>query len=201
MPTQSQTNQTQQRGDVTCLLEEIDQGHEYARAELLKVAYDELRLLAHRLMNSERAGHTLQPTALVNEAALRLLGGQVLALQNRAHFFGAMANGMRRILVDHARARLSHKRGGGRQRESLDVALAQVEAAARSGLLELEEVLAQLEQLDPRQYEIVVRRIYGGFELKEIAEQLDVSLSTVEKDWRMARAYLRSQLEVEGHAA
>jgi RNA polymerase sigma factor (TIGR02999 family) len=183
------------KGEVTRLLGEVAGGNEQAREQLIAVVYDELRALAGGFMRRERADHTLEPTALVHEALVRLLDEPVLkAGRNRAYFFGAMAQAMRRVLVEHARARNAQRRGGDLQRVALDHAIDHVEKHHNVNLLSLDDALEELDALNPRQAEIVVLRFFGGFEMNEIAEQLDVSLSTVEKEWRMARAWLRQQL-------
>jgi RNA polymerase sigma factor (TIGR02999 family) len=184
------------RGEVTRILGRIVAGDESAKEQLLQTAYDELRALAGRLMKQERPDHTLQPTALVNEAALRLLQEDALErMPNRAYFFGTMATAMRRVLVDHARARRAGKRGGDGERTPLDAVVDQLQETQQLDLLALDEALARLEALSERQARIVSLRFFGGLELAEIARQLEVSLSTVEKEWRMARAWLRQQLE------
>ena len=147
------------------------------------------------MMRRERDNHTLQPTALVNEAALRMLG-QIsdIASRDRAYFFGAMATAMRRVLVDHARSRNAARRGGDYQRQSLDYAIDAVEQEAQVDLLALDDALDQLAELNLRQSEIVSLRFFGGMSIPEIADHLSVSVSTVEKDWRVARAWLHGQL-------
>jgi RNA polymerase sigma factor (TIGR02999 family) len=183
------------KGEVTRLLGEVAGGNDEAKEQLIAVVYDELRALAGGFMRRERAGHTLEPTALVHEALVRLLDEPALKEgRNRAYFFGAMAQAMRRVLVEHARARGAQRRGGDLQRVGLDHAVEHVEKNHNVNLLSLDDALEELRALDPRQAEIVVLRFFGGFEMTEIAGQLDVSLSTVEKDWRMARAWLRQQL-------
>ena len=183
---------------VSWLLRQIEAGDREARGKLFEVVYDELRDLASRLMQSERPEHTLQPTALVNEAAARLLvNDQFLKQPSRAYFFGAMAMAMRRVLVDHARRRSAKRRGSDQNRVPLDYVLESVETEHRMDLLAFDEAIEQLEQQEGRLAEVVVRRFYGGFEIKEIAEQLGVSVSTIEKDWRFARAWLRRRLGSE----
>ena len=181
--------------EVTMLLGQIRQGDEAAKSALLELAYNELRGMAAGFMRRERANHTLQATALVNEAALRLMGSQALShAESRAYFFGAMANAMRRILVDHARKSSAQRRGGGERPVPLDVVVHTVEEDQGVDLLALNEALDQLAEASPRQAEIVVLRFFGGLSIPEIAEHLDVSQSTVEKDWRVARAWLRGSL-------
>jgi RNA polymerase sigma factor (TIGR02999 family) len=182
-------------GDVTRILSEIEAGDEAAQAKLFGLVYDELRGLAASLMRRERPEHTLQPTALVNEAALRLLGEDALRnVRNRAYFFGMMGLAMRRVLVDHARSRGAQRRGGGQERVGLDMAVDLVEQTHQVDLLALDELLKELEALNKRQYEVVMLRFFGGFEVPEIAEHLGIGLSTAEKDWRLARAWLRQRM-------
>jgi RNA polymerase sigma factor (TIGR02999 family) len=182
-------------GEVTRILGEIEAGDEAAHAKLFELVYNELRGLAASLMRRERPEHTLQPTALVNEAAVRLLGDDALRnVRNRAYFFGMMGLAMRRVLVDHARSRSAQRRGGGQERVSLDLAVDFVEQAHQVDLLALDELLQELEKLNKRQYDVVMLRFFGGFEVPEIAEHLGIGLSTAEKDWRLARAWLRQRL-------
>lgn len=178
------------------LLGQASSGDSDAEARLMEAAYDELRRLAGGMMRRERGDHTLQATALVNEAALRMLGQNALAVSgDRAYFFGAMATAMRRVLVDHARARNARRRGGGEyQRQGLDYVVEAVEAEAKVDLVDLNEALDKLAELSERQNSIVTLRFFGGMSIPEIAEHLQVSESTVEKDWRMARAWLHGQL-------
>ena len=181
--------------ELTAILDRISSGDTDAKDELFELAYRELRGMAQRMMASEKPDHTLQPTALVNEAAIRLLGSESLEhAGDRSYFFGAMSLAMRRVLVDHARALKAQRRGAGRTNQSLSGLIEEVEQAYDVDLLSLDEALSQLAGISPRQSEIVVRRFFGGFEMQEIADQLNVSLSTVQKDWRVARAWLRHQL-------
>lgn len=184
------------QSEITRLLVQIEEGSEDAKQQLLEVAYDELRGMAAGLMRRERPNHTLQATALVNEAALRLMGSDVFNnAASRAYFFGAMANAMRRILVDHARKASALRRGGGERRVPLEVVVHTVEEGQGLDLVALNDALEKLAAASPRQSEIVVLRFFGGLSIPEIAEHLDVSQSTVEKDWRVARAWLRSTLD------
>ncbi len=181
--------------EVTMLLGQIQQGDVAAKSALLELAYNELRGMAAGFMRRERSNHTLQATALVNEAALRLMSSDALDnAANRAYFFGAMANAMRRILVDHARRSSALRRGGGEPSVPLDIVVHTVEEDQGIDLLALNEALDNLAAASPRQAEIVVLRFFGGLSIPEIAEHLDVSVSTVEKDWRVARAWLRGTL-------
>ena len=180
--------------EVTRLLVEWGDGDEAALARLMPLVYDELRRLARNYMRRERPGHTIQPTALVNEAYLRLVEQNDIRWQNRAHFFGIAANVMRRVLCDHARARMADKRGAGAVRVSL------VEAEARSDeqtadMLALDEALQELSEVDPRKSRVVELRYFGGLSVEETAEVLKVSRSTVLHDWNMAKAWLYQQMQ------
>ncbi|MFT3785724.1 MAG: ECF-type sigma factor [Tepidisphaeraceae bacterium] len=164
-----------------------------AASRLLPIIYDELRILARQRLRSERAGHTLQATALVHEAYMRLIGGENLPFQSRAHFFGACANAMRQILVDHARARGAQKRGGGKQAESLtsaDVA----DTEDLDLILSVDEVLDRLRAEDERAAQIVELRFFGGLEMSEIAGVLQTSERTVHREWAWARVRLYQML-------
>jgi RNA polymerase sigma factor (TIGR02999 family) len=160
----------------------------------MPVVYEELRRLAGHYLRLERPGHTLQPTALLHEAFLRLVGQREVVWQNRAHFFGIAAQMMRRILVDHARRKMAAKRDASAYR--VELALPEGEAEDREPeLLALDEALTQLEELDPRQARIVELRFFGGLTVEETAEVTGVSTRTVKREWRTARAWLRSELD------
>ena len=161
--------------------------------QLLPLVYRELRRQAAGYLRKERAGHTLQPTALVHEAYLRLIDQRDVRWQNRAHFFGVAAQAMRRILVDHARGRRRVKRGGADRRVTLtDAALI---AEQRSvDLIDLDGALERLAALDPRQCRVVELRYFGGLSVEETAEALDISPATVKREWAMARAWLSAEL-------
>jgi RNA polymerase sigma-70 factor (ECF subfamily) len=175
--------------NVTGLLLEWQQGDSAAFDKLTPLVYEELRRMAHRYMQQERAGHTLQTTALVNEAYVRLVGQQKIEWQSRAHFFAVTAQVMRHVLIDHARHRHYAKRGGGAQQVSLgDAALMSQERAAE--LVALDEALDELARLDQRKSRVVELRYFGGLSLEETAEVLKVSLMTVRRDWRAAKAWL-----------
>jgi len=177
-------------GDVTRLLREWSAGEESAADRLLPVVYDELHRLASGYLRRERTGHTLQSTALVNEAWMKL-AGQNATWQNRAHFLGVAAQAMRRILVDHARRKTAHKRGGA----DLRVTLADVGApAAGVDLVQLDEALERLAALDARQARMVTMRFFAGLTVEETAEALGVSEKTVKRDWAAAKAWLRREL-------
>lgn len=175
--------------EVTQLLAEWSDGDESALAELLPLVEKELHRLARRYMGRERAGHTLQTTALINEAYLRLAHGKEGRFRNRAHFFAAAANLMRQIMVDHARARESAKRGGGVPKVALDeAALVTDERAAE--LVALDEALRELARTAPRQSRVVELRYFGGLSVEETAGVLKVHPNTVLNDWREAKAWL-----------
>ena len=182
------------RAEVTTLLDEIRAGNADAKSQLVELVYAELHGVASGLMRRERAGHTLQPTALVHEACLRLLTPEVLNLApNRAYFFAAAARAMRQVLVDHARRRGAGKRTGTQEPVPLDQILDRF-AAQNLDLLAVHEALTELSALHERQSRVVELRFFGGYTVEEIAEQLAVSVATVESDFRKARAYLRSRL-------
>jgi RNA polymerase sigma-70 factor (ECF subfamily) len=168
-------------------------GDESALHRLMPLVYDELRRLAHRYMSRERPGHTLQTTALVNEAFLRLVNWREVRWQNRAHFFAVAAQMMRRILVDFARDRQYLKRGGGALRVSLDEAAAFTECRG-ADLVALDEALTALAELDRRKGQVVEMRFFGGLSVKEVAEVLKVSAETVMRDWRLAKVWLLREL-------
>lgn len=165
---------------------------------LTEEAYAELRRIAARYLSAERPDHTLQPTALVNEAFVRLDAG-ASAFADRKHFIAAAARAMRNILVDHARARGAQKRGAGR-RVALDVEAAGVDEGHGADVVVLDEALGRLETLHPRQARIVEMRFFGGLTNAETATLLDVSERTVERDWIVARAWLRRELRREADA-
>lgn len=178
----------------TDLLLAWNRGEDAALDALLPLVYDELRRLASHYMKGERDGHTLQATALVNEAYLRLIEVRKVQWQNRAHFFAMAARLMRRILVDAARARGYQKRGGGARPLSLDEALiVPVEPAA--DLVALDDALTALAAIDERKSQVVEMRFFGGLNLDETAEMLHVSRDTVKRDWKMAKLWLLRELK------
>lgn len=180
---------------ITQLLIDWGKGDQAALERLMPLVYSELRRLASNYLRRERAEHTLQPTALVNEAYLKLVDQRNARWQNRAHFFGIAAQLMRRILVDHARQRQAVKRGGvDQQRLSITSAEAVVKQP-EIDLLALNEALDELAQMDPQQSRIVELKFFGGLSIEETAEVLGISHATVERDWKLARAWLRRQLE------
>ena len=183
-------------GEVTAALAAWSRGDRDALSRVLPHLYDELRALAAQQLRRESAGHTLQPTALVHEAFLRLAGRVEVHVEARAQVFAMAAQTMRRVLVDHARKRLADKRGSGEKRLSITAAEGLVASSPEEvDVVDLDEALARLEERDPRQVRIVELKFFAGLGLEEIAAALGVSRSTVRDDWRMARAWLRQQLE------
>ena len=182
---------SQQR--VTNLLTRWSEGDDAALGELTPLVYEELRRLAHRQMGGERPDHTLQTTALVNEAYLRLADQTNIPWQNRAHFFAVAARAMRQILVNYARSQRSQKRGGGALKMELDEA-ALVSPEESKEILELHQALEKLATLDSRKAQVVELKYFGGLNYDEIAEVLKISSITVRRDWRFARAWLYTEL-------
>jgi len=180
--------------DVTILLNRVGEGDELAAARLVPLVYKELRRMASHYLRHERPGHTLQATALVHEAYLKLAGQPDAKWQNRAHFFAVASQLMRRILVDYARAQHRGKRGGKQQKVSLDEALL-VSADRTDELLAVNEALAKLEEMDARQARIVELRYFGGLTMEETAEVLQLSSKTVMREWSMAKAWLYGSLK------
>jgi len=179
--------------NITDVLERWGNGEQSALDELLPLIYKELRRLAGNYLRRERRDHTLQPTALINEVFLRLIDQHDIKWQNRAHFFGVAARLMRRILVDHARAHQAAKRGG--EHYSLSLSKAdQIAGQPTLDILTLHLTLQRLEQLDPQQSRIVELRFFGGLTIEETAEVLSSSHATVEREWKMARAWLRQEM-------
>lgn len=175
--------------NVTELLQEWQRGDKAALDKLTPLVYDELRRIAHRYVQRERDGHTLETTALVNEAYVRLVGQQKIEWQNRAHFFAVTAQVMRHILIDHARRRHYAKRGGAAQQVSLEDSYAMTSERAAE-LVALDEALDELAKLDPRKGRVVELRYFGGLSLEETADVLGISVMTVRRDWRAAKAWL-----------
>ena len=180
-------------GNPTALLLAWNQGDPQALDALLPLVYQELRRLAGHYMRGERVGHTMQATALVNEAYLRLIDVDHIRWQNRAHFFAMAATLMRRILVDAARSRGYQKRGGGEAPLSLDTALVVSHEPDRD-LVALDDALTALAALDERKSQVVEMRFFGGLSLEETAEALQVSRDTVKRDWKMAKLWLLREL-------
>lgn len=179
--------------NITKLLVDWRNGDQEALDQLMPLVYEELRRMANHYMRNERKGHTLQTSALVNEAYLRLVDHENIDWQNRSHFFGLAAQAMRRILVDHARSRNYQKRGGNAERVSLDEAANFAEERATE-LIALDEALQELAKLDPRKSRIVEMRYFGGLTGEETAEVLGISTATVARDWETAKAWLLREL-------
>jgi RNA polymerase sigma-70 factor (ECF subfamily) len=178
---------------VTQLLIELSGGNRAAVDELTPLVYQELKRIAKGQLGRERPGHTLQATALVHEAYLKLIDQREVNWQNRAHFFGVASQLMRRILMDYAKSRLRDKRGGGAHKTSLDEALVVAEDRA-SDLVRIDDALTRLEQLDPRQAKVVEMRFFGGLTVEETAEAMGISAPTVKREWAMAKAWLHREL-------
>jgi RNA polymerase sigma factor (TIGR02999 family) len=179
--------------DVTQLLLAWSSGNREALDQLLPLVYHELRKIAERYLKRERSGHTLQTTALVHEAYLKLIDQRQVQWQNRAHFFGIAAQAMRRILVDHARSRQTGKRGSGGVRITLDENL-KVSDERATDLLALDDALNALAQLDPQKSRIVELRYFGGLSIEETAGVLALGTATVIRQWRLARAWLYGEI-------
>lgn len=179
--------------DVTRILEAWSGGDREALDRLIPLVYDELRRLAGRYLRRERSDHTLSPTALVNEAYMRLVTQSDVRWQNRAHFFGVAAQLMRRILVDHARGHLASKRGGGTRRLSLEDVDSKFERPDLD-LIALDDALLELAALDPQQSRIVELRFFGGLTIDETSEVVGVSPMTVKREWALAKAWLLRQV-------
>jgi RNA polymerase sigma-70 factor (ECF subfamily) len=179
--------------DITQILHDVQSGRPGAPAELVAALYDELRAVARRDLAGERVDHTLQPTALVNEAWMRLFQTDGTSFENRAHFFAAASTAIRRVLADHARRKQAEKRGGGRGRVPIDEI--DVGGPVRSeDVLALDDALERLAAFAPMQSRIVEMKFFGGLTTPELARALSLSESTVERHWRLARAWLRQDL-------
>ena len=182
--------------DITRILDEARRGDPGSIERLTERLYTELRQVARREMRAERADHTLEPTALVHELYLRLLAGEnAPSFQNSAHFFGAAATAVRRLLVEHARARARQKRSGGRARVELDEQVLAAPEGRDERLLALDEVLERFAAFDPDKAKLVELRFFAGLSVEEVARALEVSESTVAREWRLARAWLQGQIE------
>lgn len=183
--------------DVTALLRAWSEGHAEARERVMEVVYQELRRRAAVYLRRERAGHTLQPTALVHEVYLRLVDQRAAAWKNRAQFFGVASQAMRRILVDRARARKTAKRSGQWARVTLDASL--VECQPRDvNVFDLDAALTDLSTFDPRKSRIAELRFFGGLTLEETSEVMALSVATIEREWTVARAWLYARLTDKG---
>lgn len=193
---ESEMMKTLAADDLTGLLLEWREGDKAALDRLTPLVYDELRRIAHRYVQRERDGHTLQTTALVNEVYLRLAGQQKIDWQNRAHFFAVTAQVMRHILIDYARRRRQAKHGGDARQVSLDDAAVMSQGRAAE-LIALDEALDELAKLDHRKSRVVELRYFGGLSLEETAEVLEISVMTVRRDWRAAKAWLYKAVKSE----
>jgi RNA polymerase sigma factor (TIGR02999 family) len=180
--------------NITLMLKQLNEGNQDVVSELVPLLYDELRRLAATYLRRERGDHTLQPTALVHEAYLRLVDQKEVHWQNRSHFFGIAAQQMRRILLDYARSHKAAKRGGLAGKLSLEQVM--VAAHDNSGdIVALDETLSRLEAIDSQQAKIVELRVFGGLTVEEVAEVLSISPATVKRDWSMAKAWLTRELK------
>jgi len=179
---------------ISRILQEWSEGRKEASEELMPLVYNELRRQASRYLRRERPGHTLQTTALIHEAYLRLVDQRGVSWQNRAHFFGIAAQAMKRILVDYAKARHRDKRGGAAENLPLDEARFVVTGEKGVDLIALDEALARLAKFDPQQASIVDLKFFGGFTIEEIAETLRISRATVKREWNSAKAWLHGEI-------
>lgn len=187
----------EESGEITLMLMELTDGNHEVVNKIYPHIYDELRRLAGSYLRRERPDHTLQPTALVHEAYMKLIDQTRVKWQNRAHFFGIAAQVMRRILMDHARKHLAGKRGGNAEVLPLEEEILVVSQDKSAELLALDDALEQLEKLDPQKAKVVELRYFGGLSIEETAEVLGVSVPTVNRHWRMAKAYLYSELSAD----
>jgi RNA polymerase sigma factor (TIGR02999 family) len=185
---------TTRAGEVTALLAQLGSRGPAAIDQLMSILYDELRRIASRQLRGERPDHTLETTALVHEAYVRLVGLDRISWQNRAHFLAVASQAMRRVLVDHAVSRRAKKRGGARQKVSLDD-IDPGQAQPVETLVALDTALNRLEQIDPRLSRVVECRYFGGMSIEEAAAALHVSPATIKRDWGVARAWLNRELQ------
>jgi RNA polymerase sigma factor (TIGR02999 family) len=179
---------------VTKLLTAWGKGDPSALNELVPLVYTELHRIARRVWSQHQQNQTLQPTALINEAYLKLASAEGVSYQDRSHFFAVASMAMRQILVNHARSHLSAKRGGGRPNVSLDDVQRAVDAEAQE-ILSLHEALEALQAVDPRKSRVVEMRYFGGLSIEETAEAMEVSIGTVNRDWRLARSWLIREMK------
>jgi RNA polymerase sigma factor (TIGR02999 family) len=187
--------------NVTLLLGQLREGNREAADQLIPLVYNELRRMAAACMQRERAGHTLQATALVHEAYMRLAGAQQGPWQNRAHFFAIAAHAMRQVLMDHARRRHADKRGGANARKvEIDAELF-IDENKLEDVIAMDEALTRLEKIDPRQSQLVELRFFAGLDVEQAAEVMGISTTTVKREWRSARAWLHGELALEKSAS
>jgi len=184
-------------GELSILLAAAAAGDRASESRLFNVVYAELKRMAAAQLRHERRDHTLQPSALVHEAYIRLLGNSPVQWANRAHFFATAAGTMRRVLIDHARARRARKRDGALKRVELDDEADAVAVHDVEGLLLIDSALDKLAEWEPRQARVVELRFFGGLSVEEAADVLQVSSKTVKRDWTMARAWLKTQLDAQ----
>lgn len=184
-------------GDVTVLLQQWTNGDTEALGQLLPMVYGELQRLANYHLQRERSAHTLQPTALVHEAYLRLAGQQEKEWKNRGHFLAVCSQLLRQVLVDMARARQASKRGAGAARVDFDIAMAGMSATSDAELIALNDALSELARMDPIKAQIVDLKYFGGFSVEEIAAMLEISTPTVKRYWAIAKAWLFNELKRE----
>lgn len=180
---------------ITVLLARWREGDQHARDQVFGVMHSQLQEIAARMLQHERGDHTLEPNALVNELCLRLFGNQSIDYNDRGHFFAVAAQTMRRILIDHARAGLAEKRGGEQQRVSLSAVDGWIPVPLNEEMLALDKALSKLAALDARAAQVVELRFFAGLEEDQVAEVLQVSTITVQRDWKAARAWLAGQLQ------
>lgn len=185
---------TSAQSDITKLLIDLSDGKREALDKLIPLVYGELRRMAARYLRREADFHTLQTTALVHEAYLKLVDQRKMRWQNRSHFFAIAAQSMRRILVDHARNRLAAKRGGSDQKIALDDGAIDISEERASSLVALDEALERFAEIDPQKCRIVELRFFGGLSIEETAESLGISTATVIRQWRMAKAWLYKEV-------
>ena len=186
------------REEVTRILQDWNDESPAAAERLMPLVYDELRRLARSYLQRERSHHSLQATEIVHEAFLRLVDQQTATWQDRAHFFRIAAQTMRRILVDHARSQLAEKRGGEWSKVEFDLAM-EVAAPRQIDVIALDDALLDLAKLNPQHSQIVELRFFGGLTIEEVAKSLGVSPRTVQREWRMARAWLQREIFSEKH--
>jgi RNA polymerase sigma-70 factor, ECF subfamily len=180
--------------EITQMLLELTDGNQEVVNQILPHIYDELRRLASSYLRRERSNHTLQPTALVHEAYMKLIDQSRVKWQNRAHFFGIAAQVMRRILMDHARKHTAEKRGGEAELLPIEEEILIVSHDKSAELIALDDALQQLSEIDERKAKIVELRYFGGLSIEETAEVLGVSVPTINREWRMAKAWLYSEI-------
>ena len=186
-------SEQERREEITRVLVAINEGDRDAANELIPLVYRELRAMAGRFLRREHPDHTLQPTELVNEAYLRLVDQKRASWQGKTHFLAASAQAMRRILVDHARSKLRKKRGQRPKRVELTESLS-ITTESAADVVAIDEALERLQELDPRQAQIVELRFFGGLTVSEVADAMKLSKRTVEREWAMIRAWLRQEL-------